>query len=457
MQRDLTKGSIFHNVIYFAIPYLISCFLQTFYGLADLFITGQFNGAATVTAVSVGSQIMHMITVIIVGLAMGTTVTVGMCIGEKNREKASDYIGNSIIIFSVMSIILTILTIVFSGKILILLSTPAQAIAETEKYIIVCFAGIPFITGYNVISSIFRGMGDTKSPLIFVGIAGILNIIGDYILIGALNMGALGAAVATVSSQASSVIIAVVILLKRGNLVHITMDSLKLKKEYVKKILIIGTPISFQDGLIQVSFLVITAIANSRGVDVAAAVGIVEKIISFLFLVPSAMLSTVSAIAAQNAGAGSHERAKSTLYYGIRICIVYGIITIIVCEPLASVIVSIFVKNEPKVVILGAQYLRTYVFDCLFAGMHFCFSGYFSAYGKSIYSFIHNIISIVLMRIPGAYLASVFFPATLYAMGIAAPAGSLLSVIICMYLYLKHGELLWKSLRKLALYHPSRH
>lgn len=367
MQRDLTKGSIFHNVIYFAIPYLISCFLQTFYGLADLFITGQFNGAATVTAVSVGSQIMHMITVIIVGLAMGTTVTVGMCIGEKNREKASDYIGNSIIIFSVMSIILTILTIVFSGKILILLSTPAQAIAETEKYIIVCFAGIPFITGYNVISSIFRGMGDTKSPLIFVGIAGILNIIGDYILIGALNMGALGAAVATVSSQACSVIIAVVILLKRGNLVHITMDSLKLKKEYVKKILIIGTPISFQDGLIQVSFLVITAIANSRGVDVAAAVGIVEKIISFLFLVPSAMLSTVSAIAAQNAGAGSHERAKSTLYYGIRICIVYGIITIIVCEPLASV----------------------------------------------------------------------FFPATLYAMGIAAPAGSLLSVIICMYLYLK--------------------
>ncbi len=437
MQRDLTKGSIFHNVIYFAIPYLISCFLQTFYGLADLFITGQFNGAATVTAVSVGSQIMHMITVIIVGLAMGTTVTVGMCIGEKNREKASDYIGNSIIIFSVMSIILTILTIVFSGKILILLSTPAQAIAETEKYIIVCFAGIPFITGYNVISSIFRGMGDTKSPLIFVGIAGIVNIIGDYILIGALNMGALGAAVATVSSQACSVIIAVVILLKRGNLVHITMDSLKLKKEYVKKILIIGTPISFQDGLIQVSFLVITAIANSRGVDVAAAVGIVEKIISFLFLVPSAMLSTVSAIAAQNSGAGSHERAKSTLYYGIRICIVYGIITIIVCEPLASVIVSIFVKNEPKVVILGAQYLRTYVFDCLFAGMHFCFSGYFSAYGKSIYSFIHNIISIVLMRIPGAYLASVFFPATLYAMGIAAPAGSLLSVIICMYLYLK--------------------
>ena len=237
MQRDLTKGSIFHNVIYFAIPYLISCFLQTFYGLADLFITGQFNGAATVTAVSVGSQIMHMITVIIVGLAMGTTVTVGMCIGEKNREKASDYIGNSIIIFSVMSIILTILTIVFSGKILILLSTPAQAIAETEKYIIVCFAGIPFITGYNVISSIFRGMGDTKSPLIFVGIAGIVNIIGDYILIGALNMGALGAAVATVSSQACSVIIAVVILLKRGNLVHITMDSLKLKKEYVKKIL----------------------------------------------------------------------------------------------------------------------------------------------------------------------------------------------------------------------------
>ena len=197
----------------------------------------------------------------------------------------------------------------------------------------------------------------------------------------------------------------------------------------------IGVPVAFQEGLIQVSFLVITAIANSRGVNVAAAVGIVEKIICFLFLVPSSMLSTVSAVAAQNAGAGKHERGRKALWYGISVCVITGAVVFVTCQFAAERIVGVFVTDEPEVVRLGGQYLRSYTIDCAVAGIQFCFSGYFSAYGKSLYSFFHNITSIALVRIPGAYLASVLFPATLYPMGLAAPMGSLLSSVICVFLY----------------------
>ena len=198
----------------------------------------------------------------------------------------------------------------------------------------------------------------------------------------------------------------------------------------------VGVPIAAQDGLIQVSFLVITAIANRRGVDVAAAVGIVEKIICFVFLVPSAMLSTVSAMAAQNAGAGKHGQGRRVLYYGMGICVVFGLAVGIACQFLATPILALFAKDEPKVVRLGAQYLKSYIFDCGLAGIHFCFSGYFCAYGKSVYSFVHNIISVIAVRIPGAYFASVIFPATLYPMGWAAPMGSLLSALICVGFFL---------------------
>ena len=271
--------------------------------------------------------------------------------------------------------------------------------------------------------------------MLFVAIAGVLNIGLDWLLIGPFGMGAAGAAIATVASQAVSVVIALCAFMKNSHGVTMQRNDLMPDASTMKDLIGIGLPISLQDGLIQVSFLTITAIANGRGVDVAAAVGIVEKIISFLFLVPSAMLSAVSALAAQNMGAGNHQRGRQVLYYAIVICICFGVICSIAAQPFADQIVGLFVKDAPKVTLLGGQYLRAYVFDCIFAGVHFCFSGYFSAYGKSIYSFIHNIISIVVMRIPGTWLASVLFPSTLYPMGLAAPLGSLLSALICIALY----------------------
>ena len=280
-----------------------------------------------------------------------------------------------------------------------------------------------------------RVRGDSKSPMYSVAVAGILNIDLDYILIGYFDMGAAGAAIATVFSQAVSVVIALIALRRFDLGVAFGRKDLRVHKPVFEMILKIGIPIAVQDGFIQISFLIITTIANGRGVTAAASVGIVEKIISFLFLVNSAMLSSVSAIAAQNIGAGKRGQAKKVLYYGIMISVSFGILAAIVCELFTPQIISLFVKNDPALVVMGAQYLRSYIFDCMFAAIHFCFSGYFCACGKAIYSFIHNTAAILLVRIPGTYLASVFFPESLFPMGVAAPAGSFLSAIICVAMF----------------------
>ena len=428
MQKDLTNGNLFGKMMQFAVPYLIACFLQTFYGMADLFITGQFNGAAAVSAVAVGSQVMHMLTVVIVGLAMGTTVSISRAVGAGSQKEAAGYIGNSAVMFAGIAAVLTVILLVSTGGILRILSVPPEALAEARRYLIICFIGVPFIVAYN-------GMGDTRSPMVFVAIAGLINVGFDYLLIGPLKMGAAGAAIATVSSQAFSVLLALHFLLRQNSGIRVSKSDLIPDGRLMSRLAGIGVPVAFQEGLIQVSFLVITAIANSRGVNVAAAVGIVEKIICFLFLVPSSMLSTVSAVAAQNAGAGKHERGRKALWYGISVCVITGAVVFVICQFAAERIVGVFVTDEPEVVRLGGQYLRSYTIDCAVAGIQFCFSGYFSAYGKSLYSFFHNITSIALVRIPGAYLASVLFPATLYPMGLAAPMGSLLSSVICVFLY----------------------
>ena len=528
-ENSFTQGSILKGMLRFSVPYLITCFLQTFYGMADLFIVGQYNGAASISAVSVGSQLMHMLTVVAAGFAMGSTVLIGRNIGAGNRQGVSRAIGTTFAVFGVFAVILTTMLLFFVHPIIGILAVPAEAVPEASAYMRICFTGVIFITAYNVLSAIFRGIGDTKRPMYYVFAAGVINVGLDWLLVGPLHMGAAGAACATVASQAVSVLLALAALfLVHGDLFAESADMGKRTKnsgapgsslrpsdlsaeaagmgeraknsgapgsslrpsdlsseaagmgeraknsgarssslrpsdlsaeavgmdERVKnsgargsslrpsmddalKILQVGVPVALQEGLIQVSFLVITMIANSRGVDVAAAVGIVEKVISFLFLVPSAMLSTVSALSAQNAGAGANERSRKILRLGCLLCAGFGGAVFILCQPLAPHIVSLFVGSGDgqNVILLGGQYLRTYSMDCMFAGIHFCFSGFFSAYGKSGYSFLHNIISILTLRIPGAWLASILFPTTLYAMGIAAPMGSLLSILICLALY----------------------
>ena len=431
MEKDLTTGSVLKNIVFFSLPYLLSYFLQTLYGMADLFIIGQFNGVDRITAVSVGSQVMHMLTVMIVGLAMGATVTIGKAIGGKKLEQASITVGNTITLFMGVSIVMTILLLLSVKPIVAVMSTPAEAVSETIIYLTICFIGIPFITAYNIISSIFRGLGDSKSPMYFIAIACVVNIILDYLFIGGLHLGAAGAALGTTLSQTVSVIVALCVVLGRKTGITLKRQYFKPQMETMGQILRIGIPIALQDGFIQIAFIVITVIANRRGLNDAAAVGIVEKFIGIVFLVPSTMLSTVSALSAQNIGAGKHERASATLRYAIMIAVGFGIIVAVITQFTGKDIVGIF-TNDESVIVLGDQYLRSYIWDCVFAGIHFSFSGYFCAYGLSGISFLHNVLSIICVRIPGAYFASLYYPDTLYPMGFAAPGGSLLSVIVCV-------------------------
>ena len=439
MTKDLTSGSVFKNIIYFSLPYLLSYFLQTLYGMADLYIIGQFNGVHDITAVSVGSQVMHMVTVMIVGLAMGSTVTIAQHIGAKQPQLAGKTIGNTITLFMCVSLLATQALIGLVRPIVSVMSTPSAAVEGTISYLTICFIGIPFITAYNIISSIFRGMGDSKTPMYFIGIACVSNIALDYLFIGGLHLGPAGAALGTTLSQTISVIVALIVISKRNFGCNIQKNDFKPNSGVMRDILKIGIPVAIQDGFIQIAFLIITIIANRRGLNDAAAVGIVEKVIGIVFLVPSSMLSTVSALAAQNIGASKPERAKATLRYGVLITVSFGIlVTILVqCNPFA--IVGMF-SEDANVIQLGSQYLCGYIFDCIFAGIHFCFSGYFCALGKSGISFVHNSLSIVLIRIPFAYLASKWFANTLLPMGLAATFGSLLSVVICVFAYVWMGR-----------------
>lgn len=439
MEKNLTTGSVFKNILFFSLPYLLSYFLQTLYGMADLFIIGQFEGVASTTAVSIGSQVMHMLTVMIVGLAMGSTVSIGQAVGAGDRKKAASGIGNTVTLFMCLSVVLTVALLIFVRPVVNIMSTPEAAVSGTIEYLTICFIGIPFITAYNIISSIFRGLGDSKSPMYFIAVACAANIALDYLFMGALHLGPSGAALGTTLSQAVSVIIALVVIRRHSGALAVKKSDFRPARPVMAKLLRIGVPIAMQDGLIQIAFIIITVIANRRGLNDAAAVGIVEKIISFLFLVPSSMLSTVSALGAQNIGAGKPERARLTLRYAACIAICFGACMVILMQFAAEPVVSLFTdsgqSDGAEVIRLGGQYMRGYVWDCIFAGVHFSFSGYFCACGRSGLSFLHNISAILLVRVPGVYLTSLFFPDTLFPMGLATSMGSLLSVIICVIAY----------------------
>ena len=346
MQNDLTTGSVFRNVVSFSLPYLLSYFLQTLYGMADLFIIGQFEGVASTTAVSIGSQVMHMLTVMLVGLAMGATVSIAQAAGGGDKKRTASAIGNTVTLFMLLSLALTALLLALRGGIVSIMSTPEEAVQGTLAYLTVCFIGIPFITAYNIIASIFRGLGDSKSPMYFIAVACVVNIALDYYFMGTLHLGPAGAALGTTLSQAVSVLVSLAIILKR-RLISVRRAYFRPQRAVMGKLLQIGVPVALQDGFIQVSFVIITIIANRRGLTDAAAVGIVEKIIGFLFLIPSSMLSTVSALGAQNIGAGKPERARLTLRYAAMIACSFGIAVVILIQFIAEPLGEITLIHSP--------------------------------------------------------------------------------------------------------------
>lgn len=437
-ELDLTQGSVPKVLLRFAMPFLIANVLQALYGGADLFVVGQYDDAASVAGVAIGSQVMQTITGIILGLTTGTTILIAMGTGAKDDRKVAATIGTSVYFFTVTGIILTLVMVLFHRPIAALMHTPEEAMADTLHYILICSAGIPFIMGYNVVCGILRGLGDSKSPLYFVGLACIINIGADFLLVGGFGMRAAGAAIATVLSQGISFLTALWFLHRRGFHFEFTRRDIRFHKDLSRRIVTLGAPIALQDALINVSFLIITVIVNQMGVIASASLGVVEKIIIFAMLPPTAMAAAVATMTAQNYGAGLVLRMTRCLYSGIGISLVFGVSVCVYSQFLPETLTGIF-TNDPAVIEMAAGYLRGYSIDCVMVSFVFCINSYFSGQGNSWFPMIHSMIATFLFRIPLSYLCGKIDPTDLVLMGYAPPLSTIVSLLICFW-YLRRNN-----------------
>ena len=430
--KNFTEGRILAPLIGFALPVLAALFLQTMYGAVDLLIVGQYAETTDVSAVATGSQVMHSVTTVLVGMAMGITVLLGQKIGEGNGRQAGRVIGTGVTMFTVLAILMTAVLVACSEPLSRMMHAPADALSATTDYVRICSAGTVFIIAFNVLGSVFRGLGDSKMPLITVAIACVVNIVGDLLLVAVFHMGAAGAALATVAAQAVSVALSLAIIARKKLPFELTRKDLRLNLPIAKNILRIGTPMALQDLLVSVSFLVITAIVNSLGLIQSAGVGVAEKLCGFIMLIPSAYMQSMSAFVAQNIGAGKPQRARRALLYGISTSLLVSVFISYASFFHGSALAGIFAKDV-QVIAAAADYLRAYALDCLLTSFLFCFIGYFSGLGKTLFVMAQGLVGAFLVRIPVSFVMSRVADVSLFGIGLATPASTTVQIILCAW------------------------
>lgn len=428
--QNFTEGKIFAPLIRFVGPVLLALLLQTMYGAIDLMVVGQFGTSADVSAVSTGSMVMHTVTVVVTGLAMGLTVLVGRKIGEGLREDAGNIVGSGIWLFGVLAVVLSMLMVFAAPSMAKWMQAPAEALDKTISYITICSAGAIFIVAYNLVGSIFRGIGDSVMPLVTVAIACALNIIGDFIFVALFHMGTAGAAIATVFAQAVSVALSLLLIRRRKMPFSIKAKSIQPRGKLIWQILILGIPIALQDLLVSISFLAITAIVNSLGLIASAGVGVAEKLCGFVMLVPSAYMQAMSAFVAQNMGAGKPQRAQKALLCGIASSLAVGAVMGYLSFFHGDLLAGFFAKDA-AVISAAAEYLKAYAIDCLLTSFLFCFIGYFNGTGSTIFVMLQGIIGAFGVRLPVSWIISRQATANLFHIGLATPASSLVQIILC--------------------------
>ncbi|WP_026491832.1 MULTISPECIES: MATE family efflux transporter [unclassified Butyrivibrio] len=429
-QNNFTEGPILGPLLKFAIPVLFALFLQSLYGAVDLMIVGKFAAAADVSGVSTGSQIMMTLTNFVSALSMGMTVFLGQKIGEKKAEEGGEIVANGIMLFFTIGIALTLLIPVFAPGLASLMNAPAEAFDLTVSYIRICGLGIIVIISYNLIGSIFRGLGDSMTPLITVLIACIFNIVGDLALVAGFGMGTKGAAIATVAAQFISVAISLVMIKRKTLPFTISRKCFVLRKEHIAKILFIGTPIALQDFLVGISFLVILAIVNSLGLVASAGVGVAQKVCGFIMLIPSAFAQSMSAFVSQNRGAGKFDRAFKGLRYAIGVSFIVAIVMFYAGFFHGDLLSGIF-ANDTDVIAASWDYLKAYAIDCLFTCFLFCFIGFFNGMEYTKFVMVQGIIGAFLVRIPVSYIMSKQDPVSLFYIGLATPCSTVMQIIMC--------------------------
>ena len=432
--NDFTEGAILPKLLKFMLPVLFAMFLQAMYGAVDLLIVGQFSTTADVSGVATGSQIVMTLTNLIVSFSMGITVAVGQKTGQKRPEEAAQTIGTGLLIFAVTGAAFTVITVLGAAGLATVMQAPEEAFDVTVSYIRICGAGFLIITAYNLLGSIFRGLGDSKTPLIAVGIACAFNIAGDLLFVAGFGMGASGAALATVIAQLISVIISFIIIRRTKLPFEFHRSNLKMKKLYALTILRIGAPIAFQDFLVGISFLVMTAIVNQIGVTASAGVGVASKVCNFIMLVPAAFMQSMSAFVAQNRGAGLPERAKKALKSGIAVSFAFGVVMFVLTFFRGDLLAGIF-SNQPDTVIDAWEYLKAYAIDCLMTCFLFCFIGYYNGMEKTKFVMAQGIFGAFLVRIPVAFLMQNIGNGSLFLIGLATPCSTIVQIIMCFAAY----------------------
>ena len=435
MNQDFTRGAILSKLIGFALPMLLALFLQAMYGAIDLLVVGRFGISADVSAVSTGSQIMQTVTFMIEGVSMGITVLAGHRIGEGNNKEAGRVIGSGIALFAMIAVGATAVMLACARPLAALMRAPEEAFGRTVSYIFVCSAGMIFIVAYNLIGSIFRGVGNSRVPLMTVAIACAFNIIGDLVFVAGFKLGVAGAALATVMAQGVSVLLSLIIIKRVKMPFRLTRRDIRLRKRIVKRILFLGIPIALQDLLVSISFLVILAIVNSLGLVASAGVGVAEKLCAFIMLVPSAYMQSMSAFVAQNIGAERYDRAKKALLCGILSSLAVGVVMFYVSFFQGDKLSTIF-TSDPEVIAAAASYLKAYAFDCILTSFLFCFSAYFNGCGKTMFNMAQGVLGAFCVRIRVSYFVSRIAGVPLFYIGLATPCSTIVQIILCLIYFM---------------------
>jgi len=430
--NDLSEGNVAKQLVSFSVPFLISNLVQSLYSVADMLIVGNFSGTAAVSGVNIGSQITHVLTMLVLGFCTGGTILVSQYMGAHDEEGVKETISTLITALLIGGVAITAIMLVLIDPSLRLLETPAESYRNARDYLVVTVSGILFIFAYNAFSAIMRGMGDSKRPFYFVLVACIVNIVLDLVLVAGFGMGSFGAAVATVFSQAVSVVLCIIYLRSRNFVFDFHPKSFKINKAYLAKILRIGAPSAIQSGVTSISFMFITTLVNlTGGVNASAAVGIVGKFNGFAIMPASAMSASVSTMCAQNIGADKWDRAIKTCKIGTGIAWVIGICIFAVAQLFPAQILSLFDRN-PEMIAYGVEYMRAFAFDYILVPFVFCVTSLFTGAGHTSFAMFSNMASALLLRIPAAYIFSTVFGLGLFGIGLGAPVASAGSIVFIL-------------------------
>jgi putative MATE family efflux protein len=435
IEKNLTEGSVIKQLILFALPFMLSNLIQSLYNAVDMLIVGNYCGSAGISGVNIGGQVTLLITNIVIGLSVGGTVAIAQYLGSGDRKSMNESIRTLITSLLIAAVVITVVMMLLSDTILQLVQTPEESYKQARDYLNITLSGTIFIFGYNAFAAILRGLGDSKRPLVFVSIACIINIFLDLLFVGVFGMEAMGAALATIISQAISMV-SCIIYLKRINFeFDFKFSSFRIYKERFFLLMKLGIPVSVQNVIVNLSFLVLTTIANGMGVNESAAIGVVGRYNGFAILPAIAVGASVSAMVAQNIGAGMIDRAKKTLHAGLMLAYSITIIVFIISRIFPEQILSLF-DDDPGMIASGVEYMQTFTLDYLVVPVVFCLNGLITGSGHTIISSVSGIMSSLGFRIPLAVLFGVILKKGMWGLGLAGPLAALGSASIAFIYYI---------------------